>query len=92
MAGTCGAVTGAFMILGLKYSHIEAKDEKGREKTYAQVRQFVSMFEQRNGTIICKDLLNCDINIGEELRRAREGKKNFLLLFVPDWLEMPLIY
>ena len=34
MAGTCGAVTGAFMVLGLKYGNSPEKDKKAKENTY----------------------------------------------------------
>lgn len=74
LAGTCGAVNGALMILGLKYGHNQAKDEQTREKAYNLTRRFIQEFEDINGTTICKELLNCDISNSEELKRAREEK------------------
>ncbi len=74
MGETCGAVTGALMVIGLKYGNVKAKDKKTREKTYELAREFVRGFEDRNGTINCKRLLDCDISTPEGLSTAREKK------------------
>ncbi|MBW2172825.1 MAG: C_GCAxxG_C_C family protein [Deltaproteobacteria bacterium] len=74
MGETCGAVTGALMVIGLKYGNVKAKDKKAREKTYELAREFVRGFEDRNGTINCKRLLDCDISTPEGLSTAREKK------------------
>jgi C_GCAxxG_C_C family probable redox protein len=71
---TCGAVTGALMVIGLRYGNVKAKDKKAREKTYELAREFVRGFEGRNGTINCKRLLDCDISTPEGLSIAREKK------------------
>lgn len=34
LGNTCGAVTGALMVLGLKYGHTEVSDENRKEKSY----------------------------------------------------------
>ena len=57
MGKTCGAVTGAFMVIGLKHGRIKVEDKPAKEKTYRLVKEFVVSFESRNGTIICKELL-----------------------------------
>lgn len=72
MAQTCGAVTGAFMAIGLKYGTIDAADIETKEKVYALVKEFAGRFEFRHGTIMCKDLLGVDINTPEGLKIARE--------------------
>ena len=38
MAGTCGALTGAFMAIGLKYASTEPKDIKSRQTTIEKVK------------------------------------------------------
>ena len=72
MAGVCGAVTGAFMVLGLKYGRVKAEDNESREKTYMLVKEFAGKFKARNDSIICKDILECDISTRQGLRIARE--------------------
>ncbi len=72
MAGTCGVVTGAFMIIGLKYGATDAEDKETKEKTYERVREFAKRFTDRNGALLCKELLDCDISTPEGHERARE--------------------
>ena len=71
MAGTCGAVTGALMALGLKYGKYEEGDEAAKEKTYALTQEFARRFRERNGSIICRELLQ-GIDMG-----TPEGMKAF---------------
>jgi len=61
MAHTCGAVTGAFMVLGLKYGATSG-DREAKEKTYRLVREFTELFKAKNGALGCKELLGCDIS------------------------------
>jgi C_GCAxxG_C_C family probable redox protein len=72
-AETCGAVTGAFMVIGLKYGQANAVDKESRARTYELVRQFVEKFESRNGSVICKELLGCDISTPEGIKTAQEN-------------------
>jgi C_GCAxxG_C_C family probable redox protein len=69
---TCGAVTGALMVIGLKHGRTEADDVEAREKTRELARQLVCEFEARNGTIVCRKLLDCDIGTPEGLASAEE--------------------
>jgi len=72
MGEQCGAVTGAFMVIGLKYGKAKATDEGAREKTYALVREFVSRFESRHGFIRCKELLGYDLSDPQEGELAKK--------------------
>ena len=75
---TCGAVTGAVMVLGLKFcgaGSAECRPEERmaeREKVYERVRQFMAGFQARHGSLVCRDLLGCDISKPEDYQRARE--------------------
>jgi C_GCAxxG_C_C family probable redox protein len=60
MAGTCGAVTGAIMFLGLRFGGA-TPDREAKERVYARVREFADRFKARNGSLLCRDLLGCDI-------------------------------
>ena len=66
---TCGAVTGAFMVIGLKHGKTKADDDEAREKTYELVNEFVRRFRERNRTILCRELLGHDLST-EEGREA----------------------
>lgn len=48
---TCGAVSGAAMTLGLLYP------EKSKAEMYALVQEFVKRFREKNGSVICGELL-----------------------------------
>ena len=74
MGEICGAVTGAFMVIGLKHGGTIAEDEQSEEKTYSLVNEFVNRFKSRNGSIVCRELLGCDISTPEGLNTAREKK------------------
>jgi C_GCAxxG_C_C family probable redox protein len=69
----CGAVSGALMLIGLKYGKCRADDDEGKERTYKIVQDFTNQFKAKHGSIRCKDLLDFDISIKEEMIRAREA-------------------
>ena len=62
MAQTCGAVTGAYMVIGLKHGAITGQDKAAKEHTYQVVRDFNDRFKARNQSLTCKELLKCDIS------------------------------
>jgi C_GCAxxG_C_C family probable redox protein len=72
MGETCGAVTGAFMVIGLKHGRIKAEDEESKERTYELVRKFVEKFRASNGSIVCKDLLGYDLSTEEGEKQAEK--------------------
>jgi len=72
MGGTCGVLTGAFMVIGLKYGKTKAEDDQAKEKTYELVREFAKRFKSRNGTIVCNELLGCDLGTPEGMKLAKE--------------------
>jgi len=68
---TCGAVIGGIMAIGLHHGHTKAKDLEKKEVAYRRTREFIDQFITRNGTIICKDLLGCDLSAPEGLEIAK---------------------
>jgi C_GCAxxG_C_C family probable redox protein len=62
---TCGAVTGALMVIGLVNGSFKKGQEDKKEKTYSLVRKFARNFIERNKTISCRELLNCDLSTDE---------------------------
>ena len=73
MVRTCGVVTGAFMVVGLKYGNVDANEKEIKGKTYGLVREFARRFEKHNGSVICKELLGCDISGPEGLKSAKDN-------------------
>ena len=90
MSETCGAVTGAFMVIGLKYGKTRAEDEHTKERAYSLVREFVERFKARHGSIICRELLGCDLSTPQGMTRAKEEKliDTRCPLFIEDAVEI----
>jgi C_GCAxxG_C_C family probable redox protein len=65
-------VTGALMALGLKYSATDAADKETKEQAYVRVQEFAERFQARNDSLICKDLLGCDISTPDGHKMAGE--------------------
>ncbi len=71
---TCGAVTGAIMVIGLKYGKTKADDQASKAKTYEVSKRFADKFKARYGSIECRALLGCDITTPEGMKEARDKK------------------
>jgi len=90
MGGTCGAVTGAFMVIGLEHGKTKNEDEQAKERAYSLIREFVDRFKSRNGSIVCRELLGYDISTPEGMKLIREKKLTTTLCpkFVQDAAEI----
>jgi C_GCAxxG_C_C family probable redox protein len=70
---TCGAVTGALMVLGLRYGPKDVSDKSAKEGVYSKVTEFCRHYESRCDSIICRELLGCDISTEECMEHARKN-------------------
>lgn len=70
-ADACGAVTGALMVLGLRHGPTSCPGQPQKNETYAQVQAFQARFAERQGTVICRDLLGCDISTPDGQQKAQ---------------------
>jgi C_GCAxxG_C_C family probable redox protein len=72
MARTCGAVTGAVLVLGLAKDH---QDEgEARKVAYSYVQEVFSRFEALHGTTECRSLLGADMSTKEGLKKVQDEK------------------
>jgi len=71
---TCGAVSGAIMVIGLRYGRIRADDIVAKEKTYAVVREFLREFKKRNGSVDCTGLLGYDLSDPQQVAEVKKNK------------------
>ena len=53
----CGALSGAFMALGLKEGYTDPKDPQAKKEHYARIRELTKAFTDRHGSMQCRDLL-----------------------------------
>ncbi len=67
----CGAVTGALLVIGLRYGRVVPEDLAAKEKTYTLVREFIKRFQELHGSIVCRELLGVDISTPESHEEAR---------------------
>ena len=69
----CGAVSGALMVVGLRYGQTTAEDKAAKEETYELASHFINRFKARNnGCVKCRELLGHDIGTPEGLNAARD--------------------
>jgi C_GCAxxG_C_C family probable redox protein len=69
----CGAVTGAMMVIGLKYGKAQTGEDAAKEKTYALVQEFITKFREKNGSIHCTELLGYDLRDPGQRKQAHES-------------------
>ncbi len=69
---TCGAVTGAFMVLGIRHGGENCEVAAGRAEVFGRIEEFTRRFQSRNGSIVCRELLGCDISTPAGKRQAQE--------------------
>ncbi|MBN1376465.1 MAG: C_GCAxxG_C_C family protein [Dehalococcoidia bacterium] len=76
LAETCGAVTEAVMVIGLKKGmFIPDHPSRSNKLGYELVNSFATEFIKRNNSIKCCDLLGCDISDPEMyLKASQEGR------------------
>lgn len=80
MGRDCGAVTGAFMVLGFTVQ--EAATEKdARFRVYDLVKELRRRFEALHGTIVCRELLGVDPATQEG--REKAVKENLFRTLCP---------
>lgn len=72
---TCGAVVGAFLVLGLKYGIDNSSDTVGKEKTRKILDRFSERFKETYPSLKCKDILGADVSRPEELELLRAENK-----------------
>ena len=65
LQNTCGAVTGAIMVMGLLQGNRSDNNEELKNGTYTLVKEFDRRFRESFGTTSCAELTGCDLNTPE---------------------------
>lgn len=81
---TCGAVTGAFMVIGLKHGRTRADDVEAKMKTARLTAEFAKKFKERHGSVGCTELLGCNISTLEGFEEAK--KKDLFKQLCPKYV------
>lgn len=53
----CGAVSGMFMVAGMKYGYSDPKDCRSKAEHYKLIQGLAEQFKEKNGSIVCRELL-----------------------------------
>ncbi len=67
----CGAVTGALLALGLARG---AKKPAGKQEIYQLSQEFIRLFEKKHESVLCRDLIDCDLSTPAGHQSAEEKK------------------
>lgn len=71
---TCGAVTGAIMVIGLKYGKYRPDDYEAKGKTYKLTQEFINKFKEMYGTIECSELIKFNLSNEKQYILAKDYK------------------
>lgn len=71
---TCGAVTGAIMVLGLLKGEEVNNNDELKATAYGGVQDLVREFVASYKTTKCRDLIGCDLNTPEGAEKFKEEK------------------
>jgi C_GCAxxG_C_C family probable redox protein len=66
----CGAVSGAIMVIGLKYGKTRQGDDAATEKTREMTREFMQEFTHRHGSVCGTELLGYNLGKPDEYEKA----------------------
>jgi C_GCAxxG_C_C family probable redox protein len=87
---TCGAVTGAVMVIGLMHGQADVADQESAQKTRRVVKDFIDRFRALHGSVECKELIGFDLDTPGGLQSARESGvfRNRCPVFVCDAVDI----
>lgn len=74
MEGTCGALTGACVLAGMKQSSGNLEQPDSKAESYKLSREIVKRFEEQNKSVVCKTLKG--VETGEILRPCADCIKD----------------
>jgi C_GCAxxG_C_C family probable redox protein len=67
---TCGAVSGAMLVLGRKYGHCRTGDMEAKGKLMGKIVEFQALFCTNNPSTICRNLIDFDLSKPGQLEAA----------------------
>ncbi|HAH63778.1 MAG TPA: hypothetical protein DCL73_16955 [Treponema sp.] len=73
MREVCGSVSGMLMALGMASGSSDASDKNAKDKEYELVQQLAARFREKNGSIVCRELLGL-VPLGQA-ERALNGEQ-----------------
>lgn len=71
---TCGCVIGALIALGMKYATVKENDHEKKDELLKMKAEFEEKFCKENNSCICKEILEYNLSIPEEMNKIQEKK------------------
>ncbi len=68
----CGAVVGAVLVIGLKYGNKNMEAGNTKLLCHQKTVEFTEQFRKKKGSIVCRELLDCDIADPNKMKLAAE--------------------
>ncbi len=70
----CGAVSGMFLVAGMKYGYTDPKDISAKTEHYKLIQKLAARFREYNDSIICRELLGLKEGPDTPVPEARTGE------------------
>lgn len=70
----CGAVTGALMVIGLRFGAANSWNKIHKARVQKRAEQFLEKFKKIHGSVNCYDLLGLDLGTAEGRKEAKQKK------------------
>lgn len=70
----CGSVSGMFMIAGLLYGYDGPETGQIKAEHYAGIQELAKRFEEKHGTIICREMLGLSVRHDVPTPEARTAE------------------
>ena len=67
----CGAVSGAVLVIGLKYGQQSADDTTSKSLCNSKTSEFMGMFKDKNNSVVCREILGFNLSVKEEYEHAQ---------------------
>jgi len=67
----CGSVSGMFMVAGLLYGYGGPEQGKVKADHYARIQELAHRFEEKHGSIVCREILGLTVRHDAPVPEAR---------------------
>jgi len=70
----CGAVSGMFFVAGKLYGYANPKAGEEKKDHYTRIQELAASFRERNGSIVCRELLGLQEKVSTPVPEARTAE------------------
>ena len=70
----CGSVSGMFLIAGILYGYDEPETGQVKAEHYARIQELARRFEEKHGSIICREMLGLNVKHDVPVPEARTSE------------------